>query len=104
MTPEKIIGIAARIENANLTGTKALPVVRIIDCLILRQKNRLDTGASKTFQPLRYGLISITVIASDCFEFKKRGQLFVGTNDEPLSIIAVRVCCEKHAASRINLR
>src|SRR2546428_10194664 len=37
-------------------------------------------GASKTFQPQRCGLISITVIAGDSFEFERRCQFFVGTN------------------------
>jgi hypothetical protein len=48
---------------------------------------------------LRFGIICRLT-----FEFKKRGQLFVGTNDESLSIVAVCVCREKHAASRISLR
>ena len=38
------------------------------------------------------------------FEFEKRRQLFVGTNDKPLSVVAVRVCREKHATSQVNVR
>ena len=34
----------------------------------------------------------------DSFEFKKRGQLFVGSNDKPLSVITMCVCREKHAS------
>ena len=41
----------------------------------------------KNFQPLRCGLISMTVIMRDSFKFD-----------------AVRICCEKHPKSRINLR
>jgi hypothetical protein len=40
-----------------------------------------------------------TAIARDSFEFKKRCQLFIGSNDESLPIVAVRICCEKHAIS-----
>jgi len=36
--------------------------------------------------------------------FYVRIQLFVGADDESLSVVAVRVCCEKHATSRINVR
>jgi len=53
---------------------------------------------------VRCGLISITVIAGDSFKFKKRCQLFVGADDEPLTVVAVRVCREKDATSRINVR
>ncbi|PYK40421.1 MAG: hypothetical protein DME49_00510 [Verrucomicrobia bacterium] len=52
----------------------------------------------------RCGLISITVILRDSFKFEKGCQLFVGVNDESFSVVAVRVCCEKPATSRINLR
>jgi hypothetical protein len=38
------------------------------------------------------------------FEFKKRRQLFIGTDDDALSVTAVRVCCENLATSRINVR
>src|SRR6266446_8835209 len=41
--------IAARIENANLTGAKACAILRVIDCLICLQENRLDAGRFKNF-------------------------------------------------------
>jgi len=41
------------------------------------KKTGSTPGASKTFQPLRCGLISITVIARDSFKLKKGGELFV---------------------------
>jgi hypothetical protein len=41
--------IAARIENANLTGAKACAILRVIDCLIFLQENRLDAGRFKNF-------------------------------------------------------
>jgi len=62
-----------------------------------------EKHASKTFQPQRCGLISMTVIACDQFKLKKGCQLFVGADDEPVSVAAMRVCCEKHATSRINV-
>jgi hypothetical protein len=43
------------------------------------------------------------VIACDSFKLKKRRQTFVGTNDESLSAVAVSVCREKHATSRITV-
>jgi hypothetical protein len=67
-------------------------------------KGRREPSASKTFQPLRCGLTSITVIVRDSFEFEECCQLFVGSNDESLSVVALRVCCEKHATSQINVR
>jgi hypothetical protein len=36
------------------------------------------------------------------FKFEKRCQLLVGTNDKPLSVVAVGVCREKHATSRFS--
>jgi hypothetical protein len=33
----------------------------------------------------------MTVMVRDSFEFKKRGQLFVGTDDKSLSVAAMRV-------------
>jgi len=59
---------------------------------------KLTPGASKTLQPQRCGLIPITVIARDSFNFEKRCEFFVGTDDESLSIVAVRVCCEKRSS------
>jgi len=67
---------------------KLAPFLRVIDCLTLLREHRLDAECLKTFQPQRRGLISITVIARDSFEFKKRCQLFVGSDDEPLSVAA----------------
>src|SRR5437867_5628321 len=81
---------------------QALGVAYILEGTVRRAGNRFSgktgstPGASKTFHPQRCGLISITVIACDPFKFEKRCQLFVGSNDEPLSVIAVRICCEKH--------
>jgi hypothetical protein len=49
-------------------------------------------GASKTFQSHGCGLISMSVIARDSFKFKKRCQFFVGTHNEPFSVVAMRVC------------
>jgi hypothetical protein len=46
-------------------------------------------GALKAFQPLRCGLISMPVMVRDSFEFKKRGQLFVDTDDKTLSVAAM---------------
>ena len=46
---------------------------------------------------LRSGWTSITIIASHSFEFEKRCQLFVGSDDESLSVVAVRVCREIRA-------
>ena len=40
----------------------------------------------------------------DSFEFEKRCQLFVGSNDESLSVVAVCIYSEKDATGRINLR
>jgi len=48
-------------------------------------------GASKTFQPQLCGLISMSVIARDSFEFQKRSQLFIRTHNETLSVVAMRV-------------
>ena len=39
----------------------------------------------------------------NCFKLEKRCQLFVGPDDEPVSVAAMRVCCEKHATSQINV-
>jgi hypothetical protein len=50
------------------------------------------------------GLISITVIVCDSFKFEKRCQLFIGADDEPLSVVSVPICGQKHATSGINLR
>jgi hypothetical protein len=50
---------------------------------VLWQRTICTTGP---FQPLQCDLTSITVIARDSFEFKKHCQLFVSTDDEPLSI------------------
>jgi hypothetical protein len=33
------------------------------------------------------------------FQLHKRIQLFIRTHNETLSIVAMRVCCEKHATS-----
>ncbi len=52
------------------------------------------TAKTKTFQPQRCGLISINVITRDSFEFEKRCQLFVRRNDEPLSVVAMRISNE----------
>ena len=52
---------------------------------------------------LRSGWTSITVVANHSFEFEKPCQLFVGSNDESLSVVAVRVRREKHATSRTNV-
>jgi len=46
----------------------------------------------------------MTVITRDSFEFKKRCHLFVGTDDESLTVVSVRVRREKHATNRINVR
>ena len=59
-------------------------------------------GASKTFQPQRCGRISMTVTVRDSFEFKKRGQLFVGTDDKSLSVAAMRVCNPNRSPVGIN--
>jgi len=40
----------------------------------------------------------MTVMVRDSFEFKKRGQLFVGTDDKSLSVAAMRVW--KHRQAR----
>jgi hypothetical protein len=45
-------------------------------------------------------LISITVIARDQFEFKNSCQLFFGTDDESLCVVAVRVCREMRSRAR----
>ena len=37
----------------------------------------------------------------DSFEVKKRAQLVVGTNDKPLSVVAMCICCQKHATSEL---
>jgi len=50
---------------------------------VLWQRTICTTGP---FQPLQCHLTSITVIVRDSFEFKKHCQLFVSTDDEPLSI------------------
>jgi len=52
---------------------------------------RSTPGALKTFQPQRCGLISISVIACESFKLDKRGQLFIRTHNETLSVVAMRV-------------
>jgi hypothetical protein len=49
-----------------------------------------------------YGLISITVIAYDFFEFKKRRQLFIRVHNETLSVVAMRVSNEDCSPARIH--
>jgi hypothetical protein len=34
----------------------------------------------------------MSVIARDSFKFKKRSQLLIRSHNEPLSVVAVRVC------------
>jgi len=52
---------------------------------------RSTPGALKTFQPQRCGLISISVIVCESFKLDKRGQLFIRTHNETLSVVAMRV-------------
>jgi hypothetical protein len=44
------------------------------------------------------------VIGRHSLKLKKRGEFFVWLNYESAAAAAVRVCCEKHATSRINSR
>ncbi len=46
----------------------------------------------------------MTVTVRDSFEFKKRGQLFVGTDDKSLSVAAMRVCNPNRSPVGINRR
>src|SRR2546430_13415835 len=53
---------AARIENANLAGSKTRTASGVVDCVIFLSEHRLDAWrASKHFQPFRNGLISMIV-------------------------------------------
>ncbi len=79
--------------DSGLEVSEALPV--------LWQRTIRTTGP---FQPLQCDLTSITVIARDSFEFKKHCHLSSALTMNLFPSLAVRVCCEKHATSRINLR
>jgi hypothetical protein len=46
-------------------------------------------GDSKAFKPQWCGLTSISVIAGEWFKFEKRSQLFLGTSNKTLSVVAV---------------
>jgi hypothetical protein len=69
--------LTTSIQNANLARAEARAASRIVDRILLIQEHRLDTGASKTFQPQAWGLTSITAIARDSLQFEKRSQLFI---------------------------
>jgi hypothetical protein len=46
--------------------------------------------------------VSINVIVADSFEFQKRGQLFIRSDDKTLSIVAMRVCNPDRSPVGIN--
>jgi hypothetical protein len=105
--PNRAFKFAARIQNPNFTGPEACSGFGISDCLIFLREHRLNARSFKDFPAQRCGLISISVIARSqrswvfafcqkmggnySREFKKRGRLIIGTNNETLSVVPMRI-------------
>jgi hypothetical protein len=68
-----------------LDNTK--PVWQLIAAPWLKKTG--STPRASSFQPQRCSPISITVIPSDSFKFQKRGQFFIRSHDETLSVAAM---------------
>jgi hypothetical protein len=59
---DRPLDVASRVENPDFTRAKARAANGIIDRLLLTEEYRLNAWrASYTWQPFRYGLISMTV-------------------------------------------